>query len=418
MRRLLLLALIGLLAGVGVIALIESDPGYVLLAWGHYTLETSIWVGLVLLLLTVLLLYAAVGLLRRLWRGQRQLSGWLGGRRARRASRITNRGLIDFIEGNWSQARRRLLRAAPHSDAPLLNYLMAARASHAMGDNDRMREYLGAAEQADAEAGIAVELTQAELKLQSGQYEQAVATLERARRNAGRHPHVLNLLQRAYLGLQDWEQLEALLPDLRKYQVLPADELQALQHKVLVEQLQACMARDEAPGAEALQQCWQRVPKSLREDRELLLAYLAALVRSGAHESAGKLIERRLKQSWDSDLARLYGYVEMPNPARQLGQAEAWLEGHRQDPQLLLCLGRLACREQLWGQARDYFEAAYTLKRTPELCAELGRLLHAQGEERESAAFFREGLLLREKSLPQLPLPGIKAAPRVVDQKL
>ena len=31
-----------------------------------------------------------------------------------------------------------------------------------------------------------VKLTQAELKLQGGQYEQAVATLERARRNAGR----------------------------------------------------------------------------------------------------------------------------------------------------------------------------------------------------------------------------------------
>ncbi|MAL95466.1 MAG: heme biosynthesis protein HemY [Haliea sp.] len=417
MRRLLLLALLGLLAGVGLIALIETDPGYVLLAWGHYTVETSIWVGLALLLLLVLLLYAAVGLLRRLWRGQRQLRGWLGGRRARRASRITSRGLIDFIEGNWSTARRRLLRAAPHSDAPLLNYLIAARASHALGDNEKMREYLGAAEQADAEAGIAVELTQAELKLQSGQYEQAVATLERARRNAGRHPHVLKLLHRAYLGLQDWEQLEALLPDLRKHHVLPAEELQALQQRILEERLQACLARGEQAG-EALQQYWQRVPKAQREDRELLLAYLAALVRAGAHEVAGKLIERRLKSSWDSDLARLYGYVEMPDATRQLARAEGWLEGHRQDPQLLLSLGRLACREQLWEQARDYFEAAYTLKPSPELCAELGRLLHAQGAERESAAFFREGLLLREKSLPHLPLPDLKAAPRLVDQRL
>lgn len=418
MRRLLLLGLAGLLLGVGLIALIETDPGYVLLAWGRYTLETSVWVGLVLLVMLVLLLHATVGLLRRLWRGQREISGWLVGRRARKAARVTSRGLISFIEGNWHMARRQLLRAAPHSDTPLLNYLMAARASHALGDDERMREYLSAAEQADAEAGIAVELTQAELKLQSGQYEQAVATLERARRNAARHPHVLKLLHRAYLGLQDWEQLDALLPALRKHQVLADDELQALQRSVVLQRLQGCLARDESAGLDSLQNCWQKVPRALREDHDVLVAYLTMLLRSGGHEVAGRLIERRLKKDWNSDLVRLYGYVEMPGPARQLGQAEAWLETHRQDPQLLLCLGRLACREQLWGQARDYFEAAYTLNRTPELCAELGRLLQAQGELKESNAFFREGLLLREKSLPRLPLPEGRSLPRLVDQKL
>lgn len=407
MRKLLLLGLLALLLGVGLVALIENHPGYVLIAYGHYTVETSFWVGIVLLVLLTLVLYASVALLRKLLGGQKSFAGWLGQRKVQRASRLTHRGLINFIEGNWEPARRQLLRGADHSEVPLLNYLIAARASFQLGEHDRMREYLGAAEQSDSEAGIAVELTQAELKLRGKQYEQAVATLERARRNAGKHPHVLKLLSTAYLGLEDWEALLKLLPELRKHHVLPEAELLQLERQVHTRLLQVSVAEDVAASGKPshLHQRWQAMPNDLRQDKALLQLYVGLLIREGDHAGADKLIQRALKQDWDSDLARLYGYVELDNPGRQLAQAESWLVEHPRDPQLLLCLGRLACRHRLWGKARDFFEASYQQRRSPEVCAELGRLLAALGDDKASAARFREGLLLREKSLPQLPLP-------------
>jgi HemY protein len=54
MRKLFVVALVALLVGVGIVALIQTDPGYVLVSYGNYTLETSLWVGLLLLLLLVL----------------------------------------------------------------------------------------------------------------------------------------------------------------------------------------------------------------------------------------------------------------------------------------------------------------------------------------------------------------------------
>lgn len=407
MRKLLLLGLLALLLGVGVVALIENHPGYVLIAYGHYTVETSVWVGIVLLVLLTLVLYASVALLRKLLGGQKSFASWLGQRKVQRASRLTHRGLINFIEGNWEPARRQLLRGADHSEVPLLNYLIAARASFQLGEHDRMHEYLGSAEQSDSEAGIAVELTQAELKLRGKQYEQAVATLERARRNAGKHPHVLKLLSTAYLGLEDWEALLKLLPELRQHHVLPESELLQLERQVHTRMLHASVAEDAAASGKPshLHQRWQAMPNDLRQDKALLQLYVGLLIREGDHAGADKVIQRALKQDWDSDLARLYGYVELDNPGRQLAQAESWLVEHPRDPQLLLCLGRLACRHRLWGKARDFFEASYKQRRSPEVCAELGRLLAALGDDKASASRFREGLLLREKSLPQLPLP-------------
>ena len=55
MRKLFVIVLVALLLGVGVVALIETDPGYVLVSYGNYTLETSLWVGLLVLLLLLLL---------------------------------------------------------------------------------------------------------------------------------------------------------------------------------------------------------------------------------------------------------------------------------------------------------------------------------------------------------------------------
>ena len=56
MRKLFAIALVALLVGVGIVALIETDPGYVLVSYGNWTLESSLWVGLLLLVLLVLVI--------------------------------------------------------------------------------------------------------------------------------------------------------------------------------------------------------------------------------------------------------------------------------------------------------------------------------------------------------------------------
>ena len=123
------------------------------------------------------------------------------------------------------------------------------------------------------------------------------------------------------------------------------------------------------------------------------------------HASAEKSIQRALKKAWDSQLVRQFGLLDTGNAARQLTQAEGWLQEHPEDPQLLLCLGRLCLREKLWGKARDYFESSYRAQVGAEICAELGRLLIGLGEPKVAAAYYREGLALSESQLPELPMP-------------
>ena len=404
MRRIFTIVLIALLLGVGVVALIETDPGYVLVAYGNYTLESSLWVGLLLLFAFVLLTYLVMRLVYRLIGGQRSLVSWLGTRKAHHASRLTNRGLVYFLEGHWQRARRQVLRGASNNEAPLINYLLAARASHHLQEPGMVSQYLGAAADSDATAVDALELVDAEIKVHAGQYEQALAVLENMS-DAGSYPRGLELRRTIYTAQRDWDKLAGLLPQLRKRKLLSPDQLRDLESSCYRNLLQQSVASGDAPSVDDLHGIWQRVPSDLKQEDEMLQAYTGLLLRAGDHATAEKVILRALKQEWHPALVRQFGYVEKADLPKQLALAENWLSSHPEDPELLLCLGRLSARNKLWGKARDYFENSYRLQRSPEICAELGRLLTGLGEPKVAAAYFREGLLLSESGLPQLPEP-------------
>ncbi len=409
MRKLFIIILIALLAGVAVVALIETDPGYVLLAYGNYTLETSLWVGLLVLALFTFAVYFLLRLVRKILSGQNSLAGWLGNRQSRKSSRLTNQGLFSFIEGSWSRSRRQLLGGVKGNNSPVLNYLGAARASHALNEPDKAQEYLEAARNAQSGADVVVELTQAQMHLSSGEYKLALAVLEKSRSSIAKHPHVLELMYKAHSGLGDWSDVEKLLPEMKKHKTLEDDELQKLERKTYASLLKDSASVASDNKATQLQAQWQKLPAKLKKDQEFSRAYVALLVQCGDVGSAEKIILRSLKKEWDTQLVRQYGLMKCANTGKQLSQAERWLAAHDGDAELLLCLGRLCVRDSLWGKARDYFEASYRLQHSAEICAELGRLLYGMGEEKVGAAYFREGLLLAQPSLPQLPMPG-KAA--------
>ncbi|WP_439105499.1 heme biosynthesis HemY N-terminal domain-containing protein [Congregibacter sp.] len=402
MGGLFIIALLALVAGVGIVALIETEPGYLLIAYGGYTVETSFWVGILLIATVVLLLYASLRFLHRLITSPANVLNWAGERRLRQSARLTSRGIINFIEGSWAKSRKQMLRGARYSESPLLNYLMAARASYRLQEPEAMRQHLVKAAESDLEAIIAVDLTQAELQLNDRQYEKALRTLEAAKKNPNKHPQVLSLLCKAYDGLGDIEAMLTLLPALRKYRIggaLELDDLEARIHHDLLEQ--AAVTGDAA----LLKARWKKYPARLLDDESVQLHYLSSLLVCDEVSTLEREIEKRLKKSWKAALVSLYGRIPRESAPKQLATAESWLKQHANDPELLLCLGRLAMVERQWAKARDYLERSHAALPSEEACLELGRLLTAVGDHSTAAEVFRVGTGLRTNPLPELPQP-------------
>lgn len=402
MRRILLLAVLGILLGALLVNQIEADAGYVYISVGGMVVETSVWFAILLWLVAWALLSLLLALLRRLLLTHRSVRGWLGARKSRNATTLTNRGLINFIEGNWERARKQLLRSARYSEAPLINHLMAARASFLLGDDAEATRLLGEAERVEVEAGIAVELTQAELQLSAGRFEQALATLVRARKNAGRHPHVLALLASAHRSLGDWEALRPLLPELRKHGLLATAELRGLEEELWQNLLSSVCKGGEVTSLKAL---WKEVPVVQREQPDMRRCFVNCLIELEAFEDAEETLVRMLAKAWQPDLLLLVGRFPPRNPGRFLKTTEKWLAAHGNDVALLLANARIALHAGDTTRAEACLEEVHQREATAEVCLELGRLYGLLGKPEQAITLYADAA---ERSLEPLPKAALK----------
>jgi HemY protein len=389
-----IIVIVALILSALAASLLLQDPGYVVISFRGYLVEMSVPI----MLAAFVLLLIAIWFIVKLFHAPRKLGEAASRYRSGRAGQRLTRGIIEVAEGNFSKGERLLTRSASVSNAPLLNYLQAARAAHLLGHDGRRDDWLRLAYEQSPEAANAVLLTQAELQLDQEQYEPALATLRKIEQNTPNHSHAVVLLGRLYYRLNDWQHLAELLPKLTKHGRIDAATLHQWSLRVYQEQLEAA-----AEGA-AVQGVWKNLSRKQKKDIELLETYFCSLLRTGLQAQAEKELAAELKREWRAPLVRLYGLVEADDPARQLKKAEGWLRDHGEDVDLLLTAARLCLRNELWGKARSYLETVIAIRPTPEAYQEFGRLLSQLGEGDAAADAYRSGLgLVTDSPIPAIP---------------
>jgi len=378
-----------------------EDPGYVLIGYGQWSVETTLSFLVLAMLMLFVVSYYAVRFLIRLFRMPRAAKEWNIQRRSDEARKGLSRGLIKLSEGDWKGAEKQLLKRIAYSDSPAIHYMAAARAAQKQGAKNRRDNHLSAARESNPNADIAVGITEAELLISQRQLDQALTTLTKLRSLAPRNRHVLEMLMGLYMSLGDWNRLSELLPDLHKRKVITGSDADLLDREVHLELLNQAAQDGEIVN---LKDAWGRLPKRLSRDKTLQLAYASHLQDLGAVDDAEVFVRRALKHGWNKPLVNIYGQLESSNSSRQLAGAETWLKEHEKDPELLLSLGRLAMRSQLWGKARGYLETSVGIAPTVEGYQLLANLLEQLDDPVEAAECYRKATILAsESALPTLP---------------
>ncbi|MCV6614056.1 MAG: metal-dependent phosphohydrolase [Cellvibrionaceae bacterium] len=389
--------------------LVKHDTGYVLIAFGQYSVEMSFWFTVALIILLVLVVRLTTKISKGSVNLMKKGTGLVLFGSAGAAQKRTEKGLVEFLEGDFKAARKDLIKTAHNVQAPLLNYLAAARSAHELGDDEQASELLLKAEEVASEDSLAIILTQARIQFSGKKYEQCVATLEKARKLAPRNVLVLEYLRNVYVELEDWESLERMLPELERHKIGTQQERIAMSDKLYLALI--ALAGEQASRLQSknaiarLQEVWEDLPRSVTKRPAMVSAYVNQLRRFEGDAIAEHLLRRQLQKHWDDELVNLYGLVAGEDLDRQLIQGENWLKQRPADAALLLALARLSLRNELWGKAKEYFESSIKQKQNPAACAELGRLLAAMGEHELSTKYYQQGLLSTTSRLPELPMP-------------
>jgi len=394
-----------------------GDPGYLLIAFGNYTFETSLFA----LLGATIVLYLVVKLILIVFRWINPWHLIRFGRNYKEHLRAKSRsnsieGLLYFTRGNWESSYKLLRKGMKEADASVVNYLAAAYAAHQQGNKEEWMNCLEVAEQKYPSARSTINSLKAQLLFKSNQLEQCVAVLQQMKTSSLNDASLLQLLKEVYLKLSDWEQLETLLPALEKNGVIDEQEAGLIRVRIFMENLYAISNRrvdfsDEELGMQ-LEKAWKRGSSAYKFDERIVKHYAELLFNLNQKDQARKAIEVALNKSWSDDLVNCYGELDFGTAHRQLLIAESWIQDRPANAALLLALGRLAMRNELWGKAREYFETSIELAPTAEAHGELSRILKALGEEslaNEHQEKFIQGI---HAELPKLPLPSGNSAPK------
>jgi HemY protein len=393
MFKLLIGLLILVIVVLSAILFVKEDPGFLLVKYGDYSMETSLAFGIIAVAIIALLVHFVFKLIGGIWHLPLSVKRQSQSRRFTKSRRLLNQGLIDFAEGRFAQAENNLIKLVDYSENPLLHYLAAARAAQQQGKYDERDSYLKAAHEAKPEAEIAIGVTQAELQLAHHQNEQALATLTHLRSIAPRHDHLIQLIAKVHYQLEDWNALADLLPDIRNKKLLKDEKLKVMEtaaYKGFLDMSADTNSRSRLDFA------WGKVPKAVQADADIL-NHCVRLYNKANWQlvSAEQLIVKSLDRQWHDGLIETYGQLSASDASIQLKQAEKWLADYGENEHLLLALGRICIRAKLLGKAQGYLEASIGVNKMPAACLALAELFREHLlQQDKSADYYKQGLEL------------------------
>lgn len=401
---LLLLALLAL-AGLGAVAWrhLAADPGYVLISFAGWSAEATLLSGLLLAVLG----WLALRLLLLLVRGPFRL--WRRRRRAKARERLAA-AWVALQQGFPRRAEKLLQRATGDPVQRLAALGVAAECAERRGDAEAAQRYRQRLTDIDPR-GLGP-LIEAQALLAAGQPERADELLGGLAEQGPLPPRGIELRARALGASGRAAEALLLLPDLRRLRAREG------QPSLDIECELAASALQQAGDGAELEALWDALPRPARAEPSVLQALTTAARRLRRDALAASELERALDRDWHDGLAACWGALEPSDAKRALKRGEKWLDKHPESGGLLLSLGRLCHREQLWGKAESFLQAA--LDGHPAAAWEaLGALYVDRGDHARAQQALRNALLSGRGESAQ-PVRALLSAPveeTIVEQR-
>ena len=299
MARFSLYLISGLVLGAVLVNAISQDPGYLLVTWGDWQVETSVWLALSALMLSLVLLWFILRALRTTLRMPRALRRWLGLRSARGAQRRADKGFAAFFEGHWDVAEKALKKGGAPDEQTLLHPLYAALAALRRGESARALALLEHSETEGSAPVSLITLVRVECHLKAGATDEAERSLEQLSSSDRKTPRAKALRAEAAYLQRDWQPLTELLADVRRAGIVPAEQMQVWEREGWMGLLSE--ADDAASTAVSV---WKRAPDALKAPGQPLWPALLEILRQDAQADAlqaqadalQKVLQERLQQ--------------------------------------------------------------------------------------------------------------------------
>jgi HemY protein len=382
--RLALWSVILATIAVAIALLAKDNTGYVVIVSQPYRIELSLNLLIFLVLGGYLAFYALARFLVTLIAIPARVRAYRAERQNVRMRQSLTEALIAFFQGRYASAEKSAATALQGDETKGVAAIIAARSAHELGRFNEREQFLDQAKGGAEELDQARLTTLADLLVSQERYEEALAVLDDLSARDARNLRLLRLKLQAEQALRRWDEVLTTLGSLTKLGGLGPAEAAAVRRAAHLGNL----AR-KSQDAAALGAYWKQIPAEMRMDPIVAATAARYQLALGSPADAQAIIEQALEREWNSSLVALYGEAGSADALPQIERAEKWLRQHARDPALLLALGKLCMRQELWGKAQSYIEASLALEPTHDGHMTLAALMERIGKPHEAVLHFR-----------------------------
>jgi HemY protein len=360
MKRIILLILL-FFAAVAISPLLINEKGYILIAMGDLTIEsTVVTAGIMLTLLFIFLLLSLKIVRSSLRLGFR---GWnkIAFANQRRGLKDFNRGIAAFILDDHQQAEHLLAKAAEPSKFPRTAYLMAAAASSKQSLHANTNHYLGLVAQEEHSvktSGLESILVTIKLLILQDDFSQARTIIDEHHKNIGHDTRLLSLEIELSLHEKRFDYVVEQLVSARKQKTISDEKIAQWEASAFYGAFNEKIRQE---SKDALAQMWQQLARKLKQHEAILFAYCQVLAENNITEPLNKILLPVIKKGADLHFLQNIRQLPISSADELISAVQKHLHHEQHSGKWLSCLANLAAQAQQYSMAEKAFNSLVNL---------------------------------------------------------
>ena len=361
MKRLLLLLLL-IFAAVALSPVFIDEKGYILIAMGDLTLESTVVTASIMLVLTFMALLITL----KVFRGSLNFSfaTWnkiaFAGRR--RALRNLNKGIAAYVLGDYQQSEHLLAKSAEASSLEHIAYLVAADAAQKQALKPNTEHYLALLEKSTdtlKEAGLEAILIKIKLLIGQQNYQLAREVIDQHHKHIGHDARLLSLEIDLSLIEQRFEYVVKQLNSAKKQNTITSETIAKWQQAAFYGAFNNQIKQHDN---NALMQYWQQLAKKIKQEEVVVLAYCRVLAENNINEPLAKVLLPVVKKGADSKLLKLIRSLPITQANELVAAAQKHLHNDPHNALWLSLVAHFAVFSQQWPLAEKAFNTLVNLE--------------------------------------------------------
>ena len=354
MIRLILLVLL-ILAVMAISPLLIDEKGYILIAMGNTTIESTVLSAIIMLALSVTALFIIV----KLMRGGFKLSfgAWNKVAFASRRRGIVNfnKGLAAFILEDYPRAEQLFAKSAEPAQREQSAYLLAAAAASKQSLKANTDNYLALLAQLDDKIkvfGLETVLVKTKLLMNHHAYDKARTLIDEHHKHIGHDVRLLSLEIDLCLIEKRFDAAIERLVAARKDKSILIDTLNTWEQQAFFGKFNELIKQHDQ---NSLHDYWTSLSRKLKQRESITFAYCQVLAQNNITAPLEALLLPALKKQPSESFLKQLRNLPIKSADTLIAAAQHHLHKNTTDAKWLSCLGHLAAMSEQWTMAEKAF---------------------------------------------------------------